>query len=192
MKSIVALYFTLLIINFSFSQNKIKVYPWSIAKNLSPDSVFAISFENKKLDSLPNEIINYIHLKELYLSKNKLSSLPDSIVFLTELRILDLGKNKFTIFPPEITKFKDLKKLNLNRNDLTELPVDIGNLLNLEYLDLWETPIEIFPEEITELKKLKVLDVRGVMHGPKFQQRWKERLAWVKIEFDAPCNCLEP
>lgn len=193
MKKLVAIFLLLFICesHFVFAQTERKIYTWEIAKIANPDTIVAITFEKDKLDSLPAELNKFTSLKELYLGKNKLSTLPDYISDFKNLEILDLSRNNFSEFPTQVYNLKELKKLILNRNDFTTLTYRLGNLTKLEYLDLWATPVSAFPEEITNLKNLKLIDVRGVLHGPQYQKKWKEKLSWVKIEFDAPCNCLE-
>ena len=84
-----------------------------------------------------------------------------------------------------------LKKLVLNRNDISTIPYLIINLNELETLDIWDTPIISFPEQFVSMKNLKYIDARGVTHGAAYQKKWKEKLPWIKIDFDAPCNCIE-
>ncbi len=189
MKKLAVVILALLVFNTLISQTYYKTYTWEQAKNSSPDSVFSISFEKQKLISVPNELFNYTNLKKLDLSKNKLDSLPNDFIKLNQLENLDLGKNNFTIFPSVICELKNLKKLSLNRNEIIEIPESIQKLENLEKIDLWETPLVKFPDAFIAMKNLKYIDARGVSHGVKYQKYWYENLPWIKIEFDAPCNC---
>jgi Leucine-rich repeat (LRR) protein len=191
MKLLAAIYFLLFTSNFSFSQTELKVYLWSDAKSMSIDSVFAISFEKEKIDSLPYELFNFVNLKKLDLSKQKIKNLPKEFVNLKNLEHLDLSKNKLVLFPTQLCHLPLLKELILNRNYFESIPECIENLILLEKLDLWATPVGSFPEQITKLTKLKLLDVRGVKYSPKFQEKWKSKLSWVKIEFDSPCDCFD-
>jgi Leucine-rich repeat (LRR) protein len=191
MKKIVANLLLLLVCNIVSSQSLYKTYHWEIAKNLGPDTVYSISFEKEKLPSLPPELFKFVHLKILNLSKNKISELPDEFILLQELEILDLGKNELRLFPTEICRLVQLKKLILNRNSLAYLPDCIAALTQLEHLDIWDTPVETFPEGLVQMKALKYIDARGITHGAKFQFDWKQKLPWIKIDFDAPCNCFE-
>ncbi len=191
MKKIFAFLFLLSLSNKFVAQIDYKTYPWNIAKNLSPDTVYSITFEKEKLDSVPHELMKFTNLKNLYLGKNKLSTLPVSFSQLSKLEILNLEKNNFTDFPIVICDLPELKQLILNRNNLTVLPYSIGKLTKLEFLDIWSTPIANFPEIFLTMKSLKSIDARGVTHGPKFQKTWTEKLNWVTIEFEPPCNCFE-
>ena len=189
MKKLVAVILTLFVFNSIFSQANYKTYSWSIAKLMNPDSVYSISFEKQKLNSIPDELFYYINLKKLDLSKNKLDSLPKDLKKLTQLENLDLGKNNFKSFPLILCELKSLKILSINRNEIIEIPESIQKLENLEKIDLWETPLVKFPDAFFEMKNLKYIDSRGVSHGVKYQKYWTENLPWIKIEFDAPCNC---
>lgn len=191
MKKIFACLLLLFVYNYSFTQTTFKTYTWDEAKLLPIDSVFSITFEKEKLDSIPIELIKFIQLKRLDLSKNNITQLPPSFIQLNKLEVLDLGKNKLATFPIEICQLNNLKQLKLNRNFFEYIPDCICNLTKLEYLDLWSTPLSEFPEAFTLLKSLKVLDCRGVSHGPKFQKKWIDKLSWVKIEFDQACDCVE-
>ena len=180
-----------LIVNFPiyfFSQT---TYKWIDVKNANPDTIFSISFEKQKLNSLPNDLFKFTHLKKLDLSKNKLTTLPEGISNLIQLEEINLGKNYFTEFPEVICNLIQLKTLIINRNEISSIPNSIVQLNKLESIDMWDTPIENFPESFISMKNLKYIDARGVTHGPKFQKLWIEKLPWVKIEFDAPCNCFE-
>lgn len=189
MKKLVVVILALFVFNSLNSQSNFKTYTWEQAKNLSPDSVFSISFEKHKLKSIPNELFNFIYLKKLDLSKNKLESLPKELSKLTNLEFIDIGKNNFITFPEVICELKNLKELSLNRNEITEIPNSIEKLERLEKIDLWETPLVKFPDAFVAMKNLKYIDTRGVSHGVKYQKYWIESLNWIKIEFDAPCNC---
>lgn len=189
MKKLAALFFLSFLVNFSFSQTDYKTYSWEQAKKLGADTVYSITFEKQKMDYLPAELRKFVHLKKLNLSKNNLKSLPNYVINFTQLEILDLGKNDFTVFPEEICQLTNLKKLILNRNDFTSMSDSISNLTKLEFIDLWDTPLVTFPDAFISMKNLKHIDSRGISHGVNYQRKWTELLPWVKIEFDAPCNC---
>ena len=191
MKKLFASIFLLFLCNHFVAQSTYKTYSWSVAKNLSPDTVYSISFEKEKIDSIPTELMNYINLKNLYLGKNKLTKLPASFSTLNKLEILNLEKTDLIEFPMVICELPELKQLIINRNNFTIIPYSIGKLTKLEFLDIWATPISTFPDIFLTMKNLKRIDARGVTHGPKFQKSWTEKLNWVTIEFEAPCTCFE-
>jgi Leucine-rich repeat (LRR) protein len=169
----------------------IKVYSWEEALNANPDSVFAISFEKLKLDSLPQTLSKFKNIQRLNLSKNKLTHLPDFIKDFENLTELNLDKNRFVVFPIQICSMKKLEKLIVSRNEFTQIPECIQYAVNLGYLDLSDTPVSTFPEAFVLMPNLKTLSLHGIAYPPSFHVRWKERLPWMRIEFDAPCNCME-
>lgn len=178
---------------YSFSHKEDTVYYYSLeeARTVHSDSVFALDLSKKKLTVVPKEIQNYKNLRHLNLSKNKLSEIPEFLVNFNNLIELNLSKNKFTSFPSEICKITSLQRLVLNQNVFTHISECIINLDNLKYIDLWDTPLETFPNAFMSMKNLKYIDMRGIVYGPTYQQKWLRHLHWVRIEFDAPCDCME-
>ena len=191
MKKLVVSLLLLLINNAFIAQTNFKTYSWEEAKGLNPDSIFSISFEKERIDSLPTELMKFVHLKNLNLGKNKLHHLPDSFDVFSQLEILNMEKNNLEEFPLVICRLPALKELIMNRNNFAVIPFSIGKLSQLEFLDIWATPVATFPDVLLTMKNLKHIDARGVLHGPKFQKSWAEKLSWIKIDFDAPCNCFE-
>lgn len=191
MRNIVVIY--LLLINFSlFSQDNLyKDYTWDEALKMNRDSVFSITFVNQKLTEVPESLIEFKRLKRLNFGKNKLVNLPDFFIQFNELEYLNLEKNKFVVFPNEICQLYALKDLILNRNDIVSLPECIERLDALKYIDIWATPINQFPDAFKNMESLVKIDARGISHGKKFQEKWREELPKIKILFDTPCNCLE-
>jgi Leucine-rich repeat (LRR) protein len=161
------------------------------ARTVHSDSVFAIDLSKRKLTVIPKEIQYYKNLRHLNLNKNKLTELPEFLTTLPSLMDLNIGKNKFTSFPTEICKMTKLRRLVLHENNFTHISECIANLEKLTYIDLWDTPIETFPNAFLNMKNLRFIDMRGIIYGPTYQQKWIRNLHWVKIEFDAPCDCME-
>jgi Leucine-rich repeat (LRR) protein len=191
MKKIFALCLAIWSVNASATPtDSLHVYTWAEALKANPDSVFSLSLEKMKLETLPAELMQFRQLRKLDLSKNRLTKLPENIAELSQLRELDLGKNDFENFPLELCQLTELRRLILNRNPFSMIPDCIRYLTQLNYLDLWDTPIQSFPEAFTDMHALKSLDVRGLRFSPSFQERWRERLPWMKIEFEAPCDCM--
>lgn len=193
MKQIFGLIFLLYCSNDAFSQNEsgVVIYDWEVAKNASVDTIFGISFEKYKLESLPDELSNFIHLQVLDIKKNKLKELPDYIKKFEDLRELDAEKNLLEFFPIQICSLKKLSHLKLARNYFENLPDCIGNVSTLEYMDFYDTPIRELPQSLELLKNLKEIDFTGIKFSPSFQKSWTDRLPNVKLVFDAPCDCLE-
>lgn len=193
MKQIFVLIFLLSYSYNTFSQNEsgVVVYDWEVAKNASVDTIFGISFEKYKLESLPDELRNFIHLKVLDIKKNKLKELPDYIKTFEDLREIDAEKNLLEYFPIQICSLTKLTHLRLGRNYFENVPDCIGNVSTLEYMDFYDTPIHQLPQSLELLKNLKEIDFTGIKFSPSFQKSWTARLPNVKIVFDAPCDCLE-
>ena len=161
------------------------------AHNMDIEDVTAIDLSKRKLTALPKDLMKYKFLRHLNLSKNKLSDIPEFLAGFTHLIELNLSKNNLTVFPTEVCKIKSLERLILSQNEFTHISESIVNLENLKYIDLWETPLETFPNAFLSMKNLKFIDMRGIVYGPTYQQKWLRGLRWVKIEFDAPCDCME-
>jgi Leucine-rich repeat (LRR) protein len=152
------------------------------------DSVYRLDLSKQKLDSLPQEVMTFKNLRELHLEKNRLTSLPDNFYF-EDLRILDISKNKLENFPEALCKVPSLRRLYISKNKIDSLPDCIGNMSDLIELDAWFNPIDYLPESLTQLRNLRSLDLRGMNFTNEFQQKWQEKLPWVKIEFDLGCDC---
>lgn len=157
-------------------------------QNVSPDSVYRLDLSKSKLEEIPSIIFSFKNLQELDLSKNKLSHLKGIEVF-KDLRILNLTKNKFETFPLEICQATSIRNLFLGKNNIKVIPSCIGQLQSLIVLDMWYNPIDDLPEELTQLRNLRSLDLSGLNFSQSFQKEWNEKLPWVKIEFEAACDC---
>jgi riboflavin kinase / FMN adenylyltransferase len=194
MKKIFVLYllvFPLKSWTYETNIDSLKIYSWDEVQYANPDTIFALSFHKLKLEKLPKELEKFTSLITLDLGKNKLTELPSFISEFTKLQEINVEKNKLSNFPVQICALSNLNTLILNRNQFTQLPECIQYLQQLKYIDLWDTPVASFPEAFLLMPNLKKLDVRGIKFSPSFQKRWIERLPWVKINFDAPCDCME-
>lgn len=158
------------------------------ALQVSADSVYRLDLSKSKLTALPSEVFQFKNLRELDLSKNKLTDVK-GISALTDLRILNLTKNKLSNFPEEICSLSDMRNLFLGKNNIEIIPSCIQNLQSLIVLDLWYNPIDDLPEELITLRNLRSLDLSGLNFSQSFQKKWNEKLHWVKIEFEAACDC---
>lgn len=153
-----------------------------------PDSVYRLDLSKSKLSQVPDEVLQFKNLQELNLSKNKLTSLPDKFKF-DDLRSLDVSRNKFIIFPEQICQNKALRNLFMGKNEIKFIPECIGDLQSLIVFDIWFNPLEDIPESLTKLRNLRSLDLSGISFNKKQQEKWSKMLPWVKIEFEAACNC---
>lgn len=161
------------------------------ALKMDVESVTAIDLSKRKLTVLPKELKQFTHLRHLNLSKNKLTEIPEYLTSFHHLVDLNLSKNKISVFPSVICKMKSLVRLGISQNPLSHISECIVNLDNLAYIDLFETPLETFPTAFLTMKNLKNIDMQGIVYGPTYQQKWINGLHWVKIAFDAPCDCME-
>jgi Leucine rich repeat len=152
------------------------------------DSVYRLDLSKSKLTEIPSEIYAFKNLRELNLSKNKLTDLPTGFLF-SNLRILDLSRNLFSQFPTAICKNKSIRNLFMGKNKIKTIPECIGELENLIVFDIWFNPIEDLPESMTKLRNLRSLDLSGISFNKTQQKKWSEMLSWVKIEFEAACDC---
>ena len=173
---------------YSLSQRDKVFYSLEEAVAAGPDSVYKLDLSKQKLESFPEEILQFTKLRELNLEKNKISDLPSDFQF-KELRVLNLTKNKLTEFPTVLCENPSLRELRLGKNEIAEVPECIGAIRNLITLDLWFNPIEDLPEGLTQLRNLRMLDLRNINFNNEFQKKWSEKLSWVRIEFDLGCDC---
>lgn len=192
MKKLFALFLAISINSIAaVAGDTLRVYTWQEALKADPETVLAITFEKMRLDTLPADLVRFKKLRKLDLSKNKFSQLPDFIDQLDSLQELNLHRNNITFFPMQICRMRSLKRLILSRNSFTQLPECIQYLKKLSYLDLSDTPVGSFPGAFVLMPQLKTLSLHGLAYPPSFQRRWKEKLPWMRIEFDPPCNCME-
>jgi Leucine-rich repeat (LRR) protein len=168
-----------------------KIYNWDEISGCNPDTIFGLSLEKLKMDTIPMELSAFKNLRFLNLGKNRLSELPDFIGEMKSLEVLDLSKNEFSIFPIPICRLEKLRKLIVNRNQFESIPDCIKYCKELEEIDLWDTPIGGFPEGFYSLINLKVIDLTGLRFGPSFQERLIEQFPNTNITMEPPCNCMK-
>lgn len=174
-----------------FAQDTLKIYTWKEVQNANPDTIFAITAEKLKWDSVPVGLYKFVNLKYLNVSHNKLKSLPNELSVFTRLNYLNATRNKISNVPLVICQLTRLKTLMLGRNEIASLPECIGYLTELRKLDIWDNPINVLPPGVLKLEKLTAVDMRGILLSPSFQNKWKTSMPNVTWYFDAPCNCVE-
>ena len=174
--------------NIGFGQRDKIFNSMEEALSVPLDSVYQLDLSKQKLTAIPKEIKQFKNLQYLNLSKNKLTDIDSSFVF-DDLRVLDLSKNKLEHFPDVICQNTALRNLFMGKNDMTAIPECIGNLQNLIVLDIWFNPIDDLPMSMTKLRNLRSLDLSGLNFSQEFQDKWNKLLPWVKIEFNAACDC---
>jgi Leucine-rich repeat (LRR) protein len=176
-----------------FAQDNTIVFKWEELREIAhdPDTVYHISFRKEGLTALPNELFVYKNLKSLDISKNHIRELSDSLASLKQLRNINLERNKLDKFPLVFCRMMELRTINLGLNAIENIPICIEGIKHLENLLLYDNPISAIPEEISNLKELKYLDLSGIRFSPEFQKIWTDRLSHVRVDFDAPCDCMK-
>jgi len=181
---------TLLINSVIYSQpDSVKFYSLEEVKNADPDSVFAISLKKSKLTKLPEELFRFKNLKYLDLEKNEISDVLPIGEF-KQLIYLNLGKNKLQNFPVSVCQLLFLEDLVVNRNEFSYVPPCISACKKLRRIDFWETPVRSLPKEMEAIKTLELIDFSGVKMNPTGYKLLKEQFPGVKLEMDAPCDCM--
>lgn len=175
---------------FAGNEDTLKIYTWEDAQKADPLKVYGIKFNKLKLENVPEDLQKYTNLRVLDLSKNKLSTLPNFINTFAQLKEINLYKNKFINFPVELCGAKSLEKITISSNYFASIPSCFTNLQHLKYIDLSDNPISDFPAVFDEMKNVKRIEINGILFNAKTQEMWNRRLPWIKIGFDAPCNCL--
>lgn len=187
-KQLVFILWVNLLAGLSFAQQNHLFTSLEEALVVHPDSVYRLDLSRNQLKAVPVEIMQFKNLREIDLSKNKLTDLPENFVF-KNLAVVNLTKNKFEVFPTALCKNTGLTQLLMGKNKISELPECIGNLSELVILDVWFNTVSVIPASIVNLKKLRSFDLRGMNYSDEFQQEWREKLPWVKLEFDVGCDC---
>nr|GME00861.1 putative disease resistance protein RGA3 [Ipomoea batatas] len=165
------------------------------AEHLSPEqlsldlfkglkSVRVLRLYDCKLQKLPKEIGDLLHLRYINLSGSEVEELPDSICSLDNLQTLDLKKceclsrlpegignlrhlryidvswSKVEELPDSICSLNNLQTLYLKKCErLSRLPEGIGNLCYLKYIHLSWSKVEELPDSICSLDNLQTLDL---------------------------------
>ena len=189
MRSTVSVFLISLLCVFNAGGQKDKMFK-GLKQTLAvpADSVYRLDLSKSKLTEIPKEIYQFKNLRELNLSKNKLTDLPTDFIF-SDLRILDISRNKLTVFPLAVCQNTSIRNLFMGKNQINKIPDCIGNMENLIVLDIWFNPIEDLPISMTKLRNLRSLDLSGISFNKTQQQQWTEMLHWVKIKFEAACDC---
>ena len=123
-----------------------------------------LSFCNRGLRELPEELFELTHLTELLLYCNKLDDLPPEFAQLSNLERLELDDNLFAQMPAAIFELRKLEVLNITANSFATVPPAISNLVNLVGVAL--PPITSLPAEIGDLPRLQHLHLRSSENLP--------------------------
>ncbi|CAG9862901.1 unnamed protein product [Phyllotreta striolata] len=101
---------------------------------------------DKKLVTLPKNVLDMVNLKMLVLEGNFLTRLPEDLFWrLPNLQWLDLRNNLLEAIPTSIGFHEKLENLLLTNNSLERLPNELGTVPNLKSLQVTENPL-IYPE----------------------------------------------
>lgn len=170
--------------------DSVRFYSLDELKSANADSVVAISLRKQKLDSLPELLFQFTHIKYLDLGKNNLNNLNGLNQF-SDLVYLNIEKNRLFYFPIAVCSMPELEELVLNRNEFTNVPSCIENCSKLRRVDLWATPVTDFAEQLSKVKSLEELDLSSIKMSPTFQNKLETLFPNVKLIIDAPCDCME-
>ena len=117
--------------------------------------------DNNLSGTLPPEIGNLTHLRQLDLDDNELTGpIPPELGDLPQLRRLILGANELTgTIPPELGRLSQLTMLDLGRNSLRgTIPSELGSLPRLDSLLLHRNELTgPIPPELGNLSSLRRL-----------------------------------
>ncbi|MEO1715338.1 MAG: leucine-rich repeat domain-containing protein, partial [Bacteroidota bacterium] len=105
-----------------------------------------------------NEVDSLTMAADFY--SQQLESIPDSIWDFHHLRMLDLSWNPIQAISPKISQLHKLQWLNLSHVHCFTLPEELGQLKNLQYLNLNGSFIAVLPSSLENLRSLQVLDLR--------------------------------
>lgn len=97
-----------------------------------------LEITHEGIQNIPEEILNYKELKQLYLGSNKISKFPQGFFEnLKNITSLNLSYNKIQIIPKEISMLKNLVSFIADHNEIYIIEPDgITNCLELCKLDL--------------------------------------------------------
>ncbi|PRQ20613.1 putative P-loop containing nucleoside triphosphate hydrolase, leucine-rich repeat domain, L [Rosa chinensis] len=115
----------------------------------------------------PGSIMQMKCLRTLNLSRNKLNEVPKEIGELIHLRYMDLSWNRvLKELPDAVCDLYNLQTLVLVQCwSLEKLPKAMGKLINLKHLYVLGCPLRYLPKGIGSLKSLQVLDWFKVCEG---------------------------
>lgn len=124
-------------------------------------NVVELTIYYKDIESIPESIGNFQHLKSLSIEKTKIDTLPVSFENLKSLTILNLSRNKFKELPSIILRLMNIKDFMMAGNKIISIPRSINKLKNLEYLYLENNKIKILPDTMSDLSQLKELSLEN-------------------------------
>ena len=114
-----------------------------------PPSTTSIDLTRSSLVAIPDELLRFRGLRELYLEGNRLVQLPpDLFRALPDLTHLDLRNNRLISIPTAVIDHPSLKTILLQNNQLSSLPIELGSIRTLGTLSVSGNPLLYPPEDI--------------------------------------------
>jgi hypothetical protein len=123
------------------------------------EQLIILDLSGLDLISLPPELAQLSHLRELYLYNNQLTQIPAELGQLSNLQVLSLHNNQLTQVSAELGQLSNLQELYLHNNQLTQLPAELDQLFNLRGLSLDNNQLTQLPAELGQLSNLQVLSL---------------------------------
>ncbi|KAJ8922795.1 hypothetical protein NQ315_007830 [Exocentrus adspersus] len=117
-----------------------------------------LNLSGNQLRQFPEQVLNFLNLKYLYLGGNGMQQISKNIWKLK--KILSFGGNELTEVPASLGLLQHLQALVLCDNQLESLPANIANLHKLKSLFLHKNKLRTLPPEIIALKNLTELSLR--------------------------------
>ncbi|KAF5298116.1 hypothetical protein FQA39_LY02540 [Lamprigera yunnana] len=102
---------------------------------------------NKNLQTVPENVMQMVNLKMLYLGGNNIEDLPIHFFEqLSKLMWLDLRKNKLVTIPTTIANHEHLETILLQDNRIENLPNELGTIPKLKVLQISGNPL-VYPSK---------------------------------------------
>ncbi len=139
-------------------------------RQAAESSAEALDLKNLALKSLPDELWELSHLKELNVEQNQLVEISVNIERLVNLISLNISsdyhsfflnkaRNKIKRLPKELWSLPNLRKLNISFNDFESIPVELLQKKDWELLGLGGFELASLPPEVGQLQNLTQLDL---------------------------------
>ena len=114
-----------------------------------PPSTTSIDLTRSSLVAIPDELLRFRGLRELYLEGNRLIQLPPELFrALPDLAHLDLRNNRLISIPTSVMDHPSLRTILLQNNQLSSLPIEIGSIRTLGTLSVSGNPLVYPPEDV--------------------------------------------
>ncbi len=136
-----------------------------LAYSDSASKVTSLDLNNLGLTAIPDEIVRFKNLEELWMIGNNVSHFDIKLLGqLKNLRLINLDNSEIQRLPENIARLSKLEILSLGSNPIISIPKSIYRLSNLKELDLSLTKISRIDPEISELTQLQKLDLGSNHH----------------------------